>query len=159
MLGVALLASTCGTQAAVLISGTVVPLGGSYRYEASVINTDLRDYLLVSLLDAPLGDPAIAPSLTSPPGFQASYDSGLEIVDFLADLETFGAGTTRGTFVFESLSPPGPGVFETMEAMDDTGTWFAGSVQWTMIPEPESATLALALVLPAIGWIRSRRPA
>lgn len=128
MLGLALLASTSGTQAALLISGTVLPLGGSYRYEASVINTDLQDYLFVSLLDAPLGDLLIGPNPTSPPGFQASYDSGLGIVDFVADLDTFGAGATKGTFVFESLSPPGPGIFATVAALDDTLTSVPGSV-------------------------------
>ena len=153
LLGLAPLA----TEAGVLISGTVLPLGGSYRYEFSVENTDPADYLVVSFTDAPLADALIGPSLAAPAGFLTSYDSGLGFLDLLGDLELFAAGTTQGTFAFESLAPPNQ-AFTTVTALDDTLTEVTGEARWQVIPEPAAVGTVLGLGLLAVGFLRHRKP-
>jgi hypothetical protein len=140
---------------AVVVVGTVTPLGGSYRYEASVENTDAVNYLFVSLMDAPPGDPLINPSLTAPAGFLASYDSGWGIVDLLADADEFAAGTTVGMFSFESLTPPSQG-FAVVQTLDTNLQPGSGTARWTVIPEPATVGTAVALGLLA-GVLTLRR--
>ena len=56
------------TASAVMVDMVVTPLGGSYRYDVSVNNDSLDDLAIVSISDAPLGDPLIDPTLTAPAG-------------------------------------------------------------------------------------------
>lgn len=146
----------------VLLTGTVTPLGGSYRYEASVHNPDLEDYFLVSLTDAPVGDPLIDASLTTPPGFVGSYDTGLGIVDLLSDFESFAPGTTSGPFSFESLSDPGQAFASVQSAFFNPATQdietVNGTVRWTVVPEPAATGTAVAVALLAAGSILRRKP-
>lgn len=145
------------TEAGVLISGTVLPLGGSYRYEFSVENTDPADYLVVSFTDAPLADPLIGLSLAAPAGFLTSYDSGLGFLDLVGDLELFAAGATRGIFAFESLAPPHQ-AFMAVVSLDDTLTEVSGEARWQVIPEPAAVGTVLGLGLLVVGFLRHRKP-
>jgi hypothetical protein len=121
------LALTTPTASAVIVDMLVTPLGGSYRYEVSVNNDEVVDLAIVSIIDAPLGDPLIDPTLTTPAGFLGSYDDGLGFVDFLADTDGFLAGTTVGGFRFESLSAPGT-FFTTFTALSVAGDEFTGPI-------------------------------
>ena len=75
----------------------------------------IKDAPIADLLN-PLGDPLITPSLLTPVGFLASYDSGLGFVDFLADSDLFGAGTTKSGFSLQS-SADGSVNFTIFEAL------------------------------------------
>ncbi len=133
-----LLFFSTAAEAALTVEATVTPLAGSFLYEFSVMNTGPDDVVLVSIVDAPLGDPLIDPTLTAPVGYLASYDDGLGIVDFLEDTGLFAVGTTTSGFGFESLSAPAPGVFRSFEAFEFDGDFLAGDVQTTIIPEPST---------------------
>src|ERR1043165_6568316 len=70
------------------VHSDITPLGGGlYEYDFSILNTGPEDIVLVTITDAPLGDPLIAGSLVTPPGFLSSYDSGLGFVDFIANVD------------------------------------------------------------------------
>lgn len=144
---VALASSAVSAQTSVDI--LVTPLGGSFRYEVTIGNAGTDDLALVSLIDAPLGDPLIDPTLIAPAGFLASYDSGLGFVDFLEDSNSFAAGTSVGGFRFESLA--GPTYFTMFEALTILGTPEAGSTTITVIPEPSTLILAACGLLALIG--------
>jgi len=142
------------TAAGLSLNGTVTPPRGSLLYQLSVFNSGAEDYILVSIVDAPVADPLIGPGLTTPAGFLGSYDSGLGIIDFLADLEIFAAGTEKGVFSFESLSTPG-GFFTQVEAYTDQLGLVSGDISWTLIPgtsvpEPGGGLLSIL----ALGLLR-----
>jgi hypothetical protein len=156
-LGVLLAASA--VHAALIVEATVSPLGGGvFHYEFSVTNNEAEDVAIVSITDAPIGDALIGPSLSTPAGFLGSYDAGLGFVDFLADADIFGVGTTKSGFSFDSESGHAPGVFSEFEALSIFGSFFSGQVQATqnVIPEP-SAMALLAVGLCAWGLILARR--
>lgn len=125
-------------EATLTVEATVTPLAGSFLYEYSIANSGPDDVVLVSIVDAPLGDPLIDPTLTAPVGYLASYDDGLGIVDFLEDTGLFAIGTATSGFSFESLAAPAPGVLRSFEAFEFDGDFLAGDVQTTIIPEPST---------------------
>jgi hypothetical protein len=137
---------------ALMVSAIAEALGGGvFHYSFSVNNDDPDDYAIVSIVDAPTGDPLIDASLITPTGFLASYDGGLGIVDFLADTADFVTGTTVGPFAFDSTSDPAVN-FLTFEALTLTGNPVSGDV--TIIPVPGAGgliVLAVALGLLAAG--------
>lgn len=161
---VAVLGCSSPSTAAVIVAASIVPQGNSYHYEFTVTNQELVDIVLVSLPDAPLFDPLIAPSLSVPPGFLGSYDAGLGYVDFLEGVESFTAGSTHGPFSFVSLSAPGA-VFARFEVLTAVGDLLTGCVLYddrcldvTPVPEPPTwMLLALGSALVAWGAIRGRR--
>src|SRR6185503_20563400 len=101
ILTLCLVAQTVTAQ--VNVDAIVTPLIGSFRYDISVSNNAGEDLALVSIVDAPIGDPLIDPTLVTPAGFLGSYDGGLGFVDFLGDTDLFAAGSTVSGFSFESL--------------------------------------------------------
>ena len=111
-------------QALPFVTRTVTPLGGGiFQFDFSIFNSGPEDILVLTFTDAPiadvlnpLGDPLITPNLVTPVGFLASYDSGLGYVDFLADSDIFGAGTTKNGFSLES-SADGSANFKVFEAL------------------------------------------
>jgi len=131
----ALLVPTTGAQAAIFVRATVTPLGGSFRYVFEVENTGPDDFVIVSIVDAPVADPLIDPTLTTPAGFLGSYDGGLGIVDFIEDADLFATGTTHGGFRFDSLAGPS-GAFGSFEALTTSGALVSGSVQLTVVNPP-----------------------
>jgi hypothetical protein len=144
-------------RASVLVEATVTPLVGSFLYEISIENATVEDLAIVSISDAPIGDPLIGPSLVVPVGFLASYDGGLGFVDFVADTSDFFAGTTTSGFRFESLS--GPGIyFSTFEALSVNGNAYSGLISVRgEVPEPASLMIWAGLSLVAVGCLRGRR--
>jgi hypothetical protein len=137
-------------QAALFVTGTITPLGASFRYDLTVENTGPDDYVLVTI-DAPLGDPLIGPTLTGPAGSQASYDAGLGLLDLVEDTDFFAAGSVAGLFTFESLAGPGE-AFSSFNALTPLGGTAAGNLQLRVIPEPAGAGIALALGLLAAAF-------
>jgi hypothetical protein len=137
---------------ALLVEATVDDVGGVFHYAFTVTNNDPDDYAIVSLVDAPIGDPLIAASLTPPVGFLAIYDSGVGFVDFLEDTQLFASGTVVGVFAFDSVFDPSLH-FQDFEALTTQGTLVSGNVVVTSIPEPGGlALIALGLGLLATAW-------
>jgi hypothetical protein len=150
----ALLLSPVAARAALVVDATVQDVGGGlFHWDFTVENTGPADVVIVSL-EAPLGDPAIAGSLTAPAGFIPSYDPGLGFVDFLEDTSLFAVGTTVGGFGFDSTSGPGGGFFDVFTALTDQGVLVEGRVRG--VPAP-STVVALALGLGTLGLARGRR--
>lgn len=141
----ALLGAT-SLEAQVSVDTTVTPLAGTFRYDISVSNNALEDLAIVSITDAPLNDPFIGITLTTPVGFLGSYDSGLGFVDLLADTASFSVGATVGGFSFESLSGPAS-FFTQFEALGVTGNSFPGTLNVTIVPESGTVGAAGALLL------------
>ncbi len=155
----ALLAGLLAAQPAsaiVVVDAVVTPLGSSYRYDVSVTNQEAEDLALVTLVDAPLGDPLISPTLLAPAGFLASYDGGLGLIDLLADSGSFAAGATAGGFQFESTTGPDAG-FAFFEALGILGTSFSGTIRTTVVPDAGSTFAALAISSCALSALLRRR--
>ncbi|HEX9581259.1 MAG TPA: hypothetical protein VF970_09175 [Gemmatimonadales bacterium] len=146
------LAATATADLAVVLVPT--PLGGGvFQYDVSVSNTGPQDVVIVTLADAPISDPLIEPSLIAPPGFVASYDSGLGFIDFLESTDLFAVGTTHGGFAFQSSASP-PTHFTSFAALDLDGGFISGAI--TVVPEPVGAVLALS-GLAVLAMVRGRR--
>lgn len=127
------------SKGAVMVHGTATPIPGAFHYELVVSNTGPEDIVLVSLVDAPLDDPLIDPTLTTPPDFLGLYDSGLGIVDFLEDTDFFGAGTETSGFSFHSLAGP-DAFFTSFEAFSTEADFISGDVEIRLLPgDPGSA--------------------
>lgn len=141
---------------ALLVEASVAETGGGvFHYSFSITNNDPHDYVIVSLVDAPLGDPLIAGSFAIPVGFLASYDGGLGFVDFFEDTELFAAGTVAGPFELDSLYDPSVH-FRSFEALTTLGELVAGEVAITRVPVPEPGSLALLALGFALLVVRAR---
>jgi hypothetical protein len=152
--GVLLVGMATTAGAALMVNLASTPVGGGvFQYDVSISNTGPKDVVVVTIGDAPVGDPLIGPSLTVPVGFFPSYDSGLGKIDFLEDTELFGVGTTHGGFAFQSSASP-PANFTAFEALDLDGGFISGSI--TVVPEPTGIVLALS-GLAVVAMLRGRR--
>jgi hypothetical protein len=148
-------------SAVLMVDATVSPLsGGVFHYEFSVINDSLPDLFLVSITDAPLGDPLIGASLVAPAGFLANYDPGLGFLDFIADTTPlFDIGTTSG-FAFDSAFSP-TDAFSLFEGQTLSGfpVPITGLVNVTVVDGgavPEPGILSL-IAIGLAGWLGGRR--
>jgi hypothetical protein len=146
--------------AAVTVELTRTPMGGYFHYDVAITNGEAVDLAIVSILDAPLVDPWIDPSLVVPAGFLGSYDGGLGIVDFLGDVGVFAAGTTTSGFSFDSLGSP-PDFFRSFGALGVNGEAFGDFVlidnpPVAPVPEPSRTLLMLALGLGLLGMLERR---
>lgn len=131
---------------ALLIDATVESIGGGlFHWEFTINNDGAVDVLLVTITDAPLFDPEIAPTLTQPLGFTASYDSGLGLVDFISVSEVFGVGQAWSGFAFDSQAGPAAN-FSGFQALTDNLETITGSVSVHEVPVPEPATLTMLVV-------------
>lgn len=156
----------CGAAHAVMIvEASVTPGAGFFHYEFTITNTGPEDVVLVTLIDAPLDDPLIDPSLTVPAGFLGSYDPGLGFVDFLENVDLFAAGTSSGPFIFDSLVDPDANSFSRFEALTTLGGLLTGCIaingrclEPEPVPEPQTwALLALGLGCMSLSLGRSGR--
>lgn len=128
---------------------------GQFRHAVTITNAGTEDVALVSLIDAPLDDPAIGSSFETPPGFEAAYDAGFGllngIIDFfpaLGSSDTFAAGSSLGGFVFLSSSAP-PEAFTEFEALTVLGEILRGTVRFA--DQPAVSDQGASLLLVGIG--------
>ncbi|MGE3536977.1 MAG: PEP-CTERM sorting domain-containing protein [Candidatus Tectimicrobiota bacterium] len=151
-----LAANVC--HATLIVQATVQPISnGLFHYAYSLTNT-MHDVAIVSLLDAPSHDAAIDATLTAPPGFLASYDATLGIIDFLEQTSLFAMGTTISGFQFDSAAGPASGLFSTFSAITIAGDTITGVTQTQVVPEPGTLFLLAAglamLIIPCLRRIR-----
>lgn len=160
---VGLALSGSSAMAQVSVDAVVTPQGGSFRFDITVRNEATEEVTLVSLVDAPQSDPLIGGSLVLPTGFLGNYDSGLGIVDFLADTGIFGIGQQTSGFRFDTQSF-GPGEFVNFEALGVGGTLYTGSIRFRPpvvgVPDAGSTLAQLGVVGLALagGWRRFGTP-
>jgi len=152
-------------HALLMVDGTVQAVGpGVWQYDFTVGNSGPDDVILVSLLNVPVDDLLIAPSLTAPAGFQASYDSNailnMAFMDFLEDTSLFAVGSSIGLFSFESGAAPGT-AFTMFEAIELDFDIVSGQTNLTVIdgeiPLPGTCYLALAAIT-LLAAFRQRTP-
>ncbi len=147
--------TTAAHASNVIVNVNYLPSGtGTFIYSISVTNNLPDDLALVSLIDGPTFDSLIQPSLTSPAGFFASYDSNLGFVDLIEGSSAFTSGSTTGLFTFESMAAPGS-AFTMFEAFDVNGGTVTGMTN--LVPEPASTGLVAFAALPLL--LRRRRVA
>ena len=152
VVGIVLAAAPAAAE--LIVDASVTAFGaGIFNWDILITNTGPEDFSLVSIVDAPPGEPLITQTLTAPAGFTASYDSGLGIVDFIESQNLFGAGMTNGGFMFSSVAAPGDGVLQRFEAFDTLGNFVTGAVNQRAVPEASTATLATVGLLVAC-WRR-----
>ena len=144
------LLSTSVCKAALMVEAAVTPDAPAFHYDLAVINDTPVDVVVVSLIDAPLFDPVIAPSLSAPAGFVTNYDPLLGIVDLIADTAIFGAGFTVDGFAFDSLLGPLDSVFTRFQALTVDGELLNGDVVLRQVQVNLLPTLVLMSV-PLIG--------
>jgi len=144
---------------ALQIDALVADNGGSFHYDISVLNDDpIVGLVDVFISDVPLGDALITASLTGPTGFATSHDTGLGLIDFLADgAGLFPVGLTE-SFGFDSLSGPA-GAFMSFGALNLDGDLFSGTINTRLVravPAPGVLTL-FALGLGILWQRRAKR--
>jgi len=147
------------SNALLIVEDTVTPGVGVFHHEFTITNNTIDDVAVVSILDAPIGDPFITGSLIVPVGFMGSYDSGLGVIAFLGNTQLFAAGTTTGGFEFDSAFAPTPSpssLFTAFEALTVNGSFITGDVQSAVAQVPEAPPLLL-LVLGVLSlWVARR---
>jgi hypothetical protein len=157
--GLCILTAPSVSSALLVVQDTVTPGVGVFHHEFTITNNTVDDVAIVSIVDAPIGDPFIAGSLVVRAGFLGSYDSGLGFVDFLGDTQLFAVGTTTGGFEFDSAFAPTPGPpsrFAAFEALTVNGDLITGDVQSTAVQVPEPPPFLL-LVLGVLSlWVARR---
>lgn len=139
----ALLAVGSGARADLTLTPSVTFDGTKYTYAYTIDNTvtpSAENVLLVNI-NTVAGTDAIF-DVTAPTGFQAIYDSGLGIVSFLGDTQTFDIGTSFSGFSYDSLLPSGEVTFDTLS---DMGNQTFGTTVGA-VPEPGSVALLTAML-------------
>jgi hypothetical protein len=138
---------------------TVTQMGGLFHYDYAITNNASENLLDVTIPVLP-GPNTIAGGLVNvPDGFVGSYDSGLGLVDFLANVDmsgnpvVFGMGQTISGFSFDSPLAPGPSTFQ---ALTESGNTLFGS---TAAPAPEPGSFALLGAAATSGVFALRRRA
>ena len=156
----AALLATGNTHAQVSLPNTVAfDIGtGIYTYSYSVVNNGPTFDL--AIINVPVAPGSNLMNLTSPSGFDISFDPGVGIVSFLEDfdpgtLPIFSPSSTRGLFTFTSAVGPAS---VTFDALDAGGNTFTGTTISPAIPEPGILSLLGAtLVAPALLARRRRK--
>jgi hypothetical protein len=143
-------------RAQISVDPTVTPVGSLFHYEYSVTNNELEDVVIVTL-EGVVPDPAAIQNLTAPPGFLASFDSGLGLVDFLGDAVDFTPGSTVSGFSFDSPYSPQTIPFSALSVQ---GTPYAGTTRGPAgtpaVPEPGSLLLLSAFGVSSTLFLRRR---
>ena len=134
---------------------TTTPLGGGiFQYDFSVGNSGPDDVVLVTITDAPLGDPLIGLTLITPVDFLGLYDPGLGFVDFLEFTGLFGAGTTTSGFQFQSQATP-PTYLTSFQALTVNGDSLSGRIN-RGVPDTGSTMLMAGLGFMALTFLRKK---
>jgi hypothetical protein len=134
----------------IVVSATVTQSGSIYTYDYTVTDNLPPADNDVFLIDVSV--PAVPGSvygLAAPDGFKIVFDSGLGLLSFLEDTNSFNS-TPVGGFMFMSLGAPGPTKFEASvlnSAYDlstmDGATVGPGSAGTDPPPVPEPGTMLL----------------
>ena len=147
----------CLGSAALAQAPTVIPAftfsGGVYHFNYTVTNNSTNDLFDVSL-HVPTGAGIIF-NLTAPAGYQAAYDSGLGLVDFLEDSSIFATGTPVSGFTFDSRLQPGRNQIDGL-TVDSNGNIITTSFIGTTVT-PEPGTFALLGAAVSVGAVVMRR--
>lgn len=152
-----LLASSAA-QADLIVTPTVTPLGGVFRYDYTIVNDLLEDVVLVDIIVLRMDETLT--NLFAPLGFQAIYDSGLGIVTFLpapGSVDLFAVGTSLSGFGFDSAIPSAPSTFEALTLL---GNFLTGPTEAPVgrpVPEPAPTLLLLVGVSSLIATGLARR--
>lgn len=117
---------------------------GIFQYNLTISNTGTEEIPLLLINDAPVNDPVIGTSLTTPPQFVGNYDPAFGAIDFAENTSTFMPGTSVSGFSFQSSAQPGT-AFTDFTAFTNGGD--SAVVTSTLVPEPTTAMLALGGIL------------
>ena len=133
-----------------VVTPTVTTLaGGIYHYDYSIMNTGTTDLFDVSIHVHPGANQVF--SVMAPIGFTASYDSGLGLVDFLENTNSFATGQAISGFTYDSSLAPKSSTFDANFAPTSGGiTTTSGSTLAATVPEGSSLPL-LCSGLGALG--------
>ncbi len=152
LLAVCALALTTSARADVSVSETITSAPGSlFQYNYTVANNTPDDIFILTLGNLPTGPNAVQ-NLAYPAGFQATYDSGLNLVSFLPDLgssSVFAAGTTLSGFSFQSPYKPLGTTFDTLS--------LNGEVTGNVTPEPGAFPLLCGVLATGLAFRRRAR--
>lgn len=148
------------TQAQVSVPSTVNFNSGTgiYTYSYSVLNNGPTFDL--AILNVPVAPGSNLMNLTSPSGFEISFDSGVGILSFFEDanpetLPTFSPSSTRGLFSFTSPLAPAS---VTFDGLDASGNSFTGMTSAPAVAVPEPGILSLlGVTLMAPSLLARRR--
>jgi hypothetical protein len=143
-------------RAQLTIGSTVTAQPGTFLYSYEISNQTSTDVAIVTLGGL---FPALetVQNLTAPAGLLAFFDSGLGLLSFVEGTDSFFAGTTSGTFTFQSMYGPGAGFFE---AIDVSGNILVGNATVPSLPPsavPEPATTAALGALVLLGLVVRRK--
>lgn len=130
----------------VMVNATVTMNGSLFRYNYSITNNTPLDISAITI--SVLSGSNAVQNLLAPSGFNIFFDSGLGLVDFVENTQTFTAGTTVSGFRFDSLFASNLTSFTAL-ALDANGNpvIFGGTTlaPAAAAPIPEPSTLLLAL--------------
>ena len=151
------LSASLSVRAQLTVQPAVSFSSGIFNYSYSVTNQTPFDISIVTLSGI-FSAPNAVQNLQAPVGFLASYDSGLNLLSFIEDTQSFAAGLSSGPFTFDSPYAPSAGSFE---AIDITGNFLVGV---TSVPGaagigavPEPSTTALLGAVALLGVILTRK--
>lgn len=139
---------------ALTIDATQSAIAGGFHLDFTIDNPGPDDFAIITL-NAPAGDPLIAASLTTAPGFLASYDAFLGLVDFLEEASAFLAGTTTSGFGFDTLAEP-PAFFTQFSALTIDGETVTGRVNFRIVPDAGNLMLPAIFGLAALAFVQPR---
>ena len=147
------------SRAQVTVPGTVNFDSGTGVYTYSYFVTNNGAAFDLAIINVPVAPSSNLTNLTSPSGFDISFDPGAGIVSFLEDfhpetLPTFSPSSTRGLFSFTSPLAP---VSVTFDALDAGGNTFTGTTFAPAIPEPGILSLLGATLLAPALLVRRRK--
>jgi len=129
----------------VLVEPMVSTSNGLVHYNYSITNNSPLDLSVVTI--SVINSPDAIQNLVAPTGFNANFDAGLGLLDFLENTQSFTTGTTVSGFQFDSPFGPNASSFTAL-ALDATSGLieFSGSTSApaaSAVPEPSTFILML----------------
>lgn len=148
--GFALLAAA--SRADVLLDAAVTFDGSLYHYRYDVVNNTDTSLAIATFQVIPGSDTILNP--IAPAGFILNVDSGLGLVDFIADTGDFAPNSTVPGFTFDSAKAP---MQSSFLALNVNGEAFSGMTQSPNVPEPGSLALVGAGLSAGVLFVHRRR--
>jgi hypothetical protein len=150
------LSASLSLRAQLTVQPAVSFSSGLFNYSYSISNQTPFDVSIVTLSGI-FSAPDAVQNLHAPVGFLVSYDTGLSLLSFIEDAQSFAAGLSSGPFTFDSPYAPSAGSFE---AIDVTGNFLVGvtSVPGAdgigAVPEPSTTAVLGAVALLGLIFLR-----